>query len=183
MVPFHAIRFYDSTESMASIVAAFLGTGWVIEEPALVIASPVRHSAIARAIRSMNFSMDSLCCSGKLCVLDANDTLRQVMLHGVPDPVRFESIARSALDGLAGAGAHTVRVYDEMADVLWKRGEPQAALRLDGLWDDLAARRTCSIVCSHGVADAKRDAGPRSLCSQHSHVLAPNGLPHPVSRR
>jgi hypothetical protein len=37
---FHAVRFYETRESLCRIVAEFLGEGFVLGNPALVIATP-----------------------------------------------------------------------------------------------------------------------------------------------
>ena len=52
---FHAVRFYESDESIGHIVAAFLGTGLVCEEPALVIATTERRAVVRRHLRGANF--------------------------------------------------------------------------------------------------------------------------------
>lgn len=182
MSAFHAVRFYDSSESIASIVAAFLGAGWVTHQPALVIANPERQRAITHALRSINFSVESLRRSRNLCVLDTEETLRQLIVNGAPDPVRFESVAGAALARIGTADTRAFRVYDEMADALWKKGARDASLRLEMLWDDVSLTRNCSVVCGHGVEDLDAGSAPRSLCTHHTHVLGPNGLPHPVSR-
>src|SRR4051812_16719995 len=88
---FHGVRFYDSTEQMAGIVAAFLGAGFITHEPALVIATPSHRRAIAHALTACSFSVDLLQQSGNLLLLDASDTLSTLLVHDAPDPVRFES--------------------------------------------------------------------------------------------
>ena len=181
MSHFHAVRFYETTESICGTVAVFLGGGFIRKEPALVIATPPHRLAIAEALRSVNSaSADALEAAGALVMIDAGATLGAFMVNDTPDPVRFESVAGGAIESLAGPPEGAVRIYDEMVDVLWKREEADAAMRLETLWDRLAVNRHCSLLCGHAVGRLCLPDGRQTLCSQHSHVLAGNGVPHPL---
>jgi MEDS: MEthanogen/methylotroph, DcmR Sensory domain len=181
MSHFHAVRFYDSADSLCGIVAAFLGAGFIRHESALVIATPEHGSGITAALRAVNFSPEALQQTRSLMLLDARTTLAAIMVRGTPDPVRFESVAGAAVDAICRAQGQAVRAYDEMTDVLWRDNLPQAAIRLEALWDRLALTHGCSLLCGHGAGDCGRHGGRQSLVAQHSHVLADNGIPHPVS--
>jgi hypothetical protein len=178
MTHFHAVRFYDSSESVADIVAAFLGAGFITYEPALVIATPARRAAIASALSAISFSVESLERSGNFLTLDAQHTLDAFLLNGVPDPVRFETLASAAFGRLNQRDRGGIRVYDEMAHILWRRAETDAALRMEMLWDRATRDYNCSLLCGHAMADFRSAAAPQALCAPHSHVLAPDGVPH-----
>jgi len=167
---------------MAGIVAAFLGAGFITHEPALVIATPSHRLAIAHALTACSFSVDLLQQSGNLLLLDASETLSTLLVHDAPDPVRFESAFSRRFARLGRAHQGPVRAYDEMGDMLWKGGSMDAAIRLESLWDRWTATHQCSLVCGHAVANFHHHGAPRVLCEQHSHVLAENGLPHPLCR-
>ena len=179
---FHGVRFYDSTEAMAGIVAAFLGTGFITHEPALVIATRSHRRAIAQALAGCSFSVDLLQQSGNLVLLDASDTLSTLLVHGTPDPVRFESAVSRRFGRLGHAHQGPVRAYDEMGDMLWRGGTREAAIQLESLWDRWTVTHRCSLVCGHAVPNFRDHGAPRVLCEQHSHIIAANGLPHPLCR-
>jgi hypothetical protein len=177
--PFHAVRFFAAAESPGGIVAAFLGAGFVAREPALVIATPEHRSAILSGLRGLNFSIEALQTSGNLRLLDASDSVTTVVMNGSPDPVRFEAFGSAAVGQLARPRSSGVRVYSEMVDLLWHRDE-SAAVRLEMLWDRLTGTHHCSLLCGYASRDRRARAGRRIVCAQHSHVLADNGLPHPL---
>lgn len=179
---FHGVRFYDSAESMGAIVAAFLGTGFVRHETALVVATPAHHHQIALALGVCGFNVDSLRQSDRLVLLDASDTLEAVSVHHGPDPVKFEGVLRRESAPLRRGGAHPMRAYDEMGDMLWKRRSVDAALRLESLWDRWTATHDCSLLCGHAVSSFGDRTGPRAVCELHTHVVAENGLPHLLQR-
>lgn len=177
---FHAVRFFDSAESPGSIVAAFLGAGFVAGEPGVVVATPAHRSAIATALQDLNFDIASLQASGSLRMIDAARCVNTVMVNGTPDPVRFEAFGNAAFAQLSRARRGGIRVYSETVDLLRGRNEAAAAVRLETLWDRLTITHACSLLC--GFTDQARhgDQGRRAVCAQHSHVLAGNGLPHPL---
>jgi hypothetical protein len=183
MKRFHAVRFYESTQSLAATAAVFFGAGLTVDEPAFVIACPEHQIAIEEMLRDISFSLVALRRSHKLHVVDARRTLRELIVNGVPDPVRFSAVMDRELGGLKqsseGGG---VRIYDEMTDVLWKQGRYAAALQLEALWDALTVHTRCSVLCGHSI-DARPDKSAlTSLCSSHSHIVGPNGAPHPMQR-
>ena len=176
---FHGVRFYESTESMAATTAVFLAGGFIVDEAALVIERPEHRSAVDDALRGISFNLVALRTSGRLRFLDAARTLREVMVNSVPDPVRFATVVDGEIRRLDQGGRRRVRVYDEMTDVLWKQGDHGSALRLEALW---ARTMGCSILCGHGTVPGSDRSALDSLCEAHTHIVAPDGAPHPINR-
>lgn len=184
MPPFHGVRFYESSPSLAATVAVFLGAGLIVDEAAVIIARPEHRREIEGSLRGINFSLPALEAAGRLRVLDAGHTLRELSVNGVPDPVRFATV----LDGVLGS-LHTsesrVRVYDEMVDLLTQQNHKHsndAAFRLETLWDRLTQSRTCFVLCGHGVEQKPEESTREAVCACHSHVVAPDGVQHPTAR-
>ena len=48
----HAVRFYESDESLCRIVAEFLGEGLIVGQPALVVATPEHRAGIIEQLRA-----------------------------------------------------------------------------------------------------------------------------------
>jgi hypothetical protein len=100
MKHFHAVRFYESTQSLAATAAVFFGAGLMVDEPAVVIGCPEHQIAIEEMLRDISFSLVALRRSHKLHVLDAGRTLRELIVDGVPDPVRFATVMDREIGGL-----------------------------------------------------------------------------------
>jgi hypothetical protein len=67
-----------------------------------------------------------------------------------------------------------VRAYGEMVDVLWQRGERDAAIRLEEFWNDLARLQTFSLLCAYCIdhLDPQAYAGPlECVCRVHTHLI------------
>lgn len=62
----------------------------------------------------------------------------------------------------------------EMVDVLWQRGERDAAIRLEEFWNDLARLQTFSLLCAYCIdnLDPQAYAGPlECVCQVHTHLI------------
>ena len=64
----------------------------------------------------------------------------------------------------------TVRAYGEMVDVLWQRGERDAAIRLEEYWNELGRLQTFSLFCAYRMdpLDARPTAARSSACARRT---------------
>lgn len=168
----HAVRFYENKASLCRTVADFLGEGFAVRQPALVIATPSHREALLHEVRSRGVAVDQLRTSGDLLLLDARDMLAKFMVNGVPDGARFSDAAADAIERVSGGhSGRTIRAYGEMVDVLWQDGLTNAAIQLEMLWNQLATTHDFSLLCGYAIGSFYKDAGMRQVCAQHSHVL------------
>ena len=80
---------------------------------------------------------------------------------------------RRVIDGVSrGRGACTVRIFGQMVDVLWQRGERDAAIRLEMLWNQLARTEAFSLLCGYVIGNFYKDAGLEDICGQHTHIVS-----------
>jgi hypothetical protein len=97
---------------------------------------------------------------GYLDVRDAHETLALFMVRDMPDGDAFEStIGRLVEDAACGLPSSSlVRAYGEMVDVLWKDGRCDAAIRLEMLWNRLAARCGLTLLCGYAMDNFVKEA-------------------------
>jgi hypothetical protein len=175
---FHAVRFYEDEQSLYRIVADFVGDGLVAGQPAVVIATPLHREEISRELHALSFDVSRLRARRKLVMLDAEETLSTFMKDGVPDPAAFRQSVGRALDGAAaGRPKTTVRLYGEMVDCLWKNDAPDAAIRLEVLWNDLANTCDFSLLCGYSMGNFYKHGAYEDICGQHTHVMSGTGHP------
>jgi hypothetical protein len=174
---FHAVRFYKDSDSLTRIVANFLAEGIAEESPAVVIGTPNHCTLIQRHLTAAGIDVDRLQQDGRLIVLDADRTLEQFMVDGMPDPVLFRDAMLPVFDRVADGRGNTVviRAYGEMVDVLWKAGHTVAATRLEMLWNALARTHAFSLLCGYAMGNFYKDAAVEEICSHHSHVISQGG--------
>ena len=63
-----------------------------------------------------------------------------------------------------------------MVDVLWRNDQEAAAVSLEILWNQLIARRKCSLLCGYSLDAVGKGGGYNRICDQHSHVHLENRL-------
>jgi hypothetical protein len=170
---FHAVKFYDTSESLCRIVAEFLGDGLIAQQPALVLATPEHREGILAALRARHVDGDAAQEAGDLLMLDASETLRHIMRDGMPDASLFKNVATTAITRLCrGRKDCTIRAYGELVDVLWKAEQESAAIRLEMLWNALAATNEFSLLCGYAMGTFYKDSDRAAIHEQHSHVLS-----------
>jgi signal transduction histidine kinase len=108
-------------------------------------------------------------------MLDARETLALFMRGDDPHADAFDAAIGAVLVRVqAQHGAAPIRAYGEMVDLLWRDGNADAALKLEGLWNDLARRRTFSLFCAYVMGNFYRvegGLGIEDVCARHSHVI------------
>jgi hypothetical protein len=173
---YHAVRFYENEKSLVQIVAQFLGEGLIANDPALIVATPPQRAAIVRELVVKGFDAVELQRSGALVLLDAEDTLAAFMIDGSPDSDRFKKRMGDVITAVPGnREKSTLRIYGQMVDVLWKNGHSDAAIRLEMLWNQLAASQHFSLLCGYAMGHFYKGAGWDRVCEQHTHVLSAEG--------
>ncbi len=178
---FHAVRFYETEDSIYRIVAEFVGDGLAAGQPAIAIATAAHRGGIVRALRARSLDVDRFQTGGALLLLDADETLADFMVNGGPDAALFASKMSDAVDqACRGRRNGKVRAYGEMVDVLWRDGLHEAAIRLEVLWNQLASARRVSLLCGCSMSHFYTDAALDDICKQHTHVVSAAGEPAPL---
>jgi hypothetical protein len=91
--------------------------------------------------------------------------------HGEPDPEAFEASIGALIRTLSTE--RPLSIYGEMVDVLAERGELDAAVALESLWNALAARGPFTLMCGYASAHFVAPAAGvrlRQVCEAHGHV-------------
>jgi hypothetical protein len=172
---FHAVRFYDSNESLCRIVAEFIGEGLVVREPGLIIAAPEHRAGIVDALQTRYFDVERMRSAGHLVMLDASQVLRAFMVDGMPNPDLFSAYMADTLARLCGGFNRRVRAYGEMVDILWGDGHADAAIRLEMLWNRLALTHDFSLLCGYAMGNFYKNGQVGEICHQHTHAVGPDG--------
>jgi DcmR-like sensory protein len=169
----HAVQFYGNEQSLFTTVAGFLGEGLIAGQPAIVIATESHRAAIVEHLCGRLIDCDSARRNGSLLLLDAEDMLGQFMFRDVPDPDLFEqNVGRLIQQMVAGRGRPLIRAYGEMVDVLWKQGRPEAAIKLEILWNKLALKYSFALLCGYAMGNFYKQAKHLDdVCAQHTQII------------
>lgn len=160
----HMVHLYQDPAFLAEAVGEYVASGLRGGEAAVIIAT--------RENRRL-FEGQGLAPGAGLRMLDAEETLARFMSGGQPQWNAF-------LEAIGGLIAElrlqypAVRAYGEMVDVLWQRGEQDAAMRLEEYWNELTRLQTFSLLCAYRIDNLDRAAygGPlECVCRTHTHLI------------
>src|SRR5581483_1751936 len=163
----HFVQFYEGDTFLVDEVSRFIGSGLQAGDAGIVIATPPHREALQARLRPPAGD------PGSYIVLDARETLSRFMHGGSPDEQRFHDTVGALVRDAAGNGARRVRAFGEMVAVLWEEGKPEAAIRLEQLWNDLATRHSFSLFCAYPMRAFARSEDARGfmhVCAEHTHV-------------
>jgi hypothetical protein len=170
---FHGVHFYNDPDDLCRIVSGFVGEGLERGQLALLIVTPDHGARIDSCLRGRGIDTDTLKSQGRLVTMDARETLHRFMAEGMPNPGAFRRLLSSALAQLRrGRENCTVRAYGEMVDLLWKDGLEGAAIRLETLWNQLAATHEFKLLCGYSMGNFYKGLAIEDIQEQHSHVIA-----------
>lgn len=167
----HAVQFYSDDHKLCMSIADFLGDGLAAGQPCLLVGTPKHRDAIVRELKARHFDVDALIRGGDLVLHDAAATLARFMVDDLPDTERFTACVMPVLDGLRrGRSECVVRAFGEMVDVLWRSGNPEGAIRLEVLWNELASTQPFSLLCGYALGHFYQDTGRlQHVCDHHTH--------------
>jgi MEDS: MEthanogen/methylotroph, DcmR Sensory domain len=172
---YHAVQFYKDETSLAGTVAQFLAEGLSTGQPGIVIATPSHTETIVRELTARGLDVAELRITGELHFFDAQKLLASFMFGGLPDPVLFRSSLGDLIEKLcAGRTSCPIRAYGEMVDLLWQEGNADGAIKVEILWNQLAATYDFALLCGYAVGHfykETRDPRYQDVVAQHSHVM------------
>jgi len=180
----HAVQFYGDEAELFSTIGSFLSEGLIAGQPAIVIATPDHSVAIQDALSAHLIDVARARHLGDLVMLDAEDTLGTFMHNGVPDKILFQRHVGALMEQtMRGRGRMPLRAYGEMVDVLWRRDQADAAIRLEVLWNDLATMYSFSLLCGYAIGSFYKETSRiEEICDEHTHVLGSNVIPLEAAR-
>jgi hypothetical protein len=178
----HAVQFYDDEPFLLETVGFFMSAGLAAGEAGLVIATPAHMQGILAHIDKD--LRERVLTSGQLLLVDADGMLARFMRGDELIESAFEGAVAHVIDGLFAAqwaaeaatrgSPKRVRAFGELVDLLWKRGNPAAALRLEEYWNRATARHDLVLLCGYGMRNFYKtdDTGPfGEVCRLHTHVM------------
>lgn len=170
----HAVQIYRELPELAQSVADFFAAGFESGAPALLVATAEHRGRLLAALGKRGWDVDQLELDGMLVLRDAATVLDAIMRGGYPSSAAFDEVVGGVIDELADAfpGARP-RVFGEMVDVLAHRGEDDAAVSLEELWNSIAWSRSFSLLCAYELDVFDRETQATRLpeiCRTHSHV-------------
>jgi hypothetical protein len=163
----HMVQVYQDRDFLADAVSLYVSAGLRAGEAAIVIARPEHRERFVRELKR-----EGVYPSPALRLLDADETLAQVTVDGMPEWTAFHKLMGGAIAEMR-LQYPRVRAYGEMVDILWQRGDKPAAIRLEEFWNEIGKLQTFSLLCAYAMDPLRGDtyAGLESICRCHTHLI------------
>jgi len=149
---------------------------------AVVVATESHRDGLFWRLKARGLHVDAAIQQGTYIPLDAAKTLSTFMVNDMPDSDRFFEVASSLIRAAAKAGKKEhprVAACGECAPLLWAEGKVDAAIRVERLWNQLAAIYEIDILCGYALNSfhgMEEEHVFQSICAEHSAVIP--GEPH-----
>jgi signal transduction histidine kinase len=174
----HTAQFYADDAFLLDELTSFIGSALVRGNAAVVIATKAHRDGLAIRLQSRGFDTSKAIEQRRYVAIDASETLAKFMVNGSPDADLFTQTIGNVLEQAAAAAAREqsphISAFGEMVALLWAKGNPQAALRLEQLWNDVIKMYPMSLRCAYPISSFKRGEDAdlfRSICTEHSAVI------------
>jgi hypothetical protein len=172
----HAAKTYLESGDLADSVAAYVAAGFEAGEPAVLVATADHAGLVAERLAGSGWDAHRIDELGLLVLADAESTLGRIMDGRHPSPFAFERVIGGILDEVSARfPERRVRAFGELVNVLRERGQHDAAVELEELWNRLARTRDFTLLCGYRVDVFDRASQIEMLpdvCRLHTHVTA-----------
>jgi DNA-binding NarL/FixJ family response regulator len=174
----HVVHFYTDDgvllDGLSSLIGESLGAG----ESAVAVMTRSHRNGLEKRLIAQRIDMSEAMTNGRLAIYDADQALSQFMDPAGPNRSRFLSQFRDMVQTAQAAAVaknRRVVVFGEMVAVLWARKQHEAAIRLEGLWNELALSSSFYLCCAYPASEFREDSTGESIgeiCAQHSDVVS-----------
>jgi DNA-binding NarL/FixJ family response regulator len=172
----HEVQFYAEDACFLDCFTRFIGSALKAGNAVIVVATELHRDSLLQTLQAHGLDIGAALEQGTYTSLDVADTLSTFMVDGWPDPVRFLEVAAAlvATAAKAAKGEHPrVAACGECAPTLWAEGKPDAAIRLEQLWDQMAKTYDLDILCGYPLSSFHRAQDShvfQRICAEHSAV-------------
>jgi hypothetical protein len=170
----HPLQVYDGDAFFASAVSHYVAEGLQRGEAVLLNGLPHHTAAIRTALDAGGSEASGALTRGQLTIFDVREGLGSLAGDGTISDAQLHAslceLTRAARQGERFTG---VRWWGELTNLLYHRGERDAALRVERVASEAAQEAGATILCSF-LADRFNAAdydGLHDMCCAHSHVI------------
>jgi hypothetical protein len=169
------VQLYQEKAFLNRAVCRFVGAGLTNGESIVLVSTLPHWNGFHARLEGLGMNVEAARRRGQLTVVDADELLPRFMRDAMPDPAIFPGVFGDVVaEARARGGYQKMRVWGEMVNVLWERGDVDASMNLEDQFDKLIKKRDLAIFCSFLMDNFNGDVHahmlPR-LGTNHSHLI------------
>ena len=173
----HVVQIYRDEEFLRRAVAAWFAPVLRQGGGALLACTPEHGEMVRYALWEEGIDAAAMEERRWLVILDADGLMARFMAGDEPDGAAFKRLLAERVRSLreaCGGETRPVRVWGEMVDLLWKRGNLAGAQQLERLWNDVIQEHGIRLLCAYQVDNLDPATHPhvlRDVCASHTHLI------------
>jgi DNA-binding NarL/FixJ family response regulator len=168
----HRVLFYSDDAVLLDSFTRFIAAGLKAGNAAIVVVTKAHLDSLCERLKAESVDIDGAAQEGTLILLDVAQTLSIFMVNDMPDVARFFEATRSLIEAAARAAKHSrVVACGECSPLLLAEGKPDAAIRLEQLWGELAKTFEMDVLCGYALSrfhGKEEEHIFESICAEHS---------------
>lgn len=171
----HIVQLYQDQEFLNRAVCRFAAAALAYGEGVILVPTLTHWKAFRPRLEAEGVDVEAVQGRGQLTVVDANEFLPRFMREAMPDAPVFLGLAAEVIARARGTGRYPkVRWWGEMVNVLWERGDVDASMGLEDLFQQLGHDHGVALFCSFLMDNFSGEVHTRMLPrlgQNHSHLI------------
>jgi len=172
----HEVQFYSNDALFLDTFARFIAVALKSGRAAIAVMTDSHHDGLLSRLKAQGIDVDACTRQGTYIQLDVVKTLSTFMVNDMPDSTRFFPVVRALIDAAAKAAKHShVVACGECSPLLMAEGKPEAAIRVEQLWDEVGKTFGVDILCGYALSSFHGEEDKhvfQSICAEHSAVYS-----------
>lgn len=172
----HLVQIYRDHGFLADAVAAWLAPALEAGGGAILVCTPPSRARVLAVLDAAGARATAAHAEGRIAILDAADLWARICPAGTLDVPAFKALAAAHAARVRAAcpAGGPIRAWGELVDLLWKRGEPAQAERLESAWNEVIDAEGIRLLCSYemdNLAPRTHGGDLRRVCASHSQLV------------
>jgi signal transduction histidine kinase/ActR/RegA family two-component response regulator len=168
----HLVQFYEDDAFLVESLADWFSEGFNRGDSCVFIGTEAHRIGLENQLTKRGLALDLIRGQKRYVRLNAARTLSKFMVDEWPDEARFIRELEDVLATLSKRG--NIRAFGEMVALLRNDGNPDAAIRLEQIWNGFIKKHALLLYCAYPLSSFSTDVdGTRFLevCGEHTSVL------------
>ena len=172
----HEAGFYSDDQLLLDALVRFIEAALNAGNAVIVTATESHLQSLLPRLQARGLGIGAAIEQGRYVALDAAEALSNVMLNGMPDPVRFlKALGNLIVAAARATGREQARVaiFGECVQLLWGQGNQEAVIQLEKLGNQLAQTYDLDILCGYSLRTFQKATDTYNfhrICAEHSAV-------------
>jgi len=174
----HEVQFYSEEKTFLLWLSRFIENGLLDGNVVIVVVTASHRQRLLQIFTDQGVDIAAAVEQGRFVLLDAVAALSTFMHAGVPDRKRFFFTAGTIIREaeMVNALMHKrILLFGEMVAVLCERGQVEAAIQLEQLWNELGQTYSFHLSCGYPLSNVPNTRFHAKICAEHSAVISAAG--------